>query len=161
MPSQSFSPVGSTSRASLVHRSVALPVSKHFEEHDATMAESITYNQIARRREATYCHIIAAEPAEPLAKQMVAAYPDRFTFHSTKWSKFSDGTDNIEIGGFYPRNLVSGDKHVLFIASFHKNDVTLSQFRVMICLLQSFIESLTVVLPYYPVGTIERVVRDG
>lgn len=30
-----------------------------------------------------------------------------------------------------------------------------------ITLLQSFIESLTVVLPYYPVGTMERVVTEG
>lgn len=78
-------------------------------------------------------------------------YPDRFTFHPTHWKKFPDGTDSIEIGGFTPRNLISGE-HVLFLASFHNNDVTLSQFQVMICLLQSFIESLTVVLPYSPVG---------
>lgn len=79
-------------------------------------------------------------------------YPDRFSFHPTKWNKFPDGTDNIEIGGFTPHNLISGE-HVLFLASFHNNDVTLSQFQVMICLLMSFIESLTVVLPYSPVGT--------
>ena len=59
--------------------------------------------------------------------------------------------DNIEIGGFTPHNLVSGE-HVLFLASFHSNDVTLSQFQVMITLLLSFIESMTVVLPYSPVG---------
>ena len=68
--------------------------------------------------------------------------------------------DNIEIGGFTPQNLVSGE-HVLFLASFHNNDVTLSQFQVMITLLLSFIESMTVVLPYSPVGTMERVVREG
>jgi phosphoribosylpyrophosphate synthetase len=49
----------------------------------------------------------------------------------------------------------------LFLANFANNDVTLSQFQVMICLLQSFIESLTVVLPYYPVGTMERVTKEG
>ena len=87
-------------------------------------------------------------------------HPDRFTYHPTKWEKFPDGTDNIEIGGFLPYNLLSGE-HVLFLASFHNNDVTLSQFQVIICLLQSFIESLTVVLPYYPVGTMERVTKEG
>ena len=87
-------------------------------------------------------------------------YPDRFTFHETSWNKFPDGTDNIEIGGFSPENLISGE-HVLFLASFHSNDVTLSQFQVMICLLQSFIESMTVVLPYSPVGTMERVTKEG
>lgn len=88
------------------------------------------------------------------------AHPDRFTYHPTKWGKFPDGTDNIEIGGFLPYNLLSGE-NVLFLASFANNDVTLSQFQVMICLLQSFIESLTVVLPYYPVGTMERVTKEG
>lgn len=47
------------------------------------------------------------------------------------------------------------------LASFHNNDVTLSQFSVMVSLLQSFIESLTVVLPFYPVGTMERVIEEG
>jgi hypothetical protein len=84
--------------------------------------------------------------------RLFQAYPDRFTYHPTTWGKFPDGTDSIEVGGFTPHNLLAGE-HVLFLASFHNNDVTLSQFQVIICLLQSFIESLTVVLPYYPVGT--------
>lgn len=55
-------------------------------------------------------------------------------------------------------NRLSGE-HCIFLASFHNNDVTLSQFSVMIAILQSFIESLTIILPFYPVGTMERVVR--
>lgn len=31
----------------------------------------------------------------------------------------------------------------------------------MVMLLQNFIQSLTVVLPFYPVGTMERVVKEG
>jgi hypothetical protein len=114
-------------------------------------AQRIVYNQQSRKREAIRYQIIAAEECEPLARRIEKAHPDRFTFHKTTWGKFPDGTDNIEIGGFYPQNVVSGE-HVLFLASFHNNDVTLSQFQVMIGLLQSFIESLTVVLPYSPVG---------
>lgn len=71
------------------------------------------------------------------------------TFSSPNPPRYA--SDNIEIGGFTPHNLVSGE-HVLFLASFHNNDVTLSQFQVMITLLLSFIESMTVVLPYSPVG---------
>lgn len=124
-------------------------------------AERIMYNQLARKREETRYQIIAAEACEALAIRMATKYPDRFTFHATEWSKFPDGTDNIEIGGFSsPRNVISGE-HVLFLASFHNNDVTLSQFQVMICLLLSFVESLTVVLPFSPVGTMERVTREG
>jgi len=104
--------------------------------------------------------IIAAAETEPLAKKMVEKFPNRFRFHPTVWGKFPDGTDKIEIGGFTPHNVISGE-HILFLASFHNNDVTLSQFQVMITLLQSFVASLTVVLPFYPVGTMERVVKEG
>uniref|UniRef100_A0A7S2I9D5 Phosphoribosyltransferase domain-containing protein n=1 Tax=Helicotheca tamesis TaxID=374047 RepID=A0A7S2I9D5_9STRA len=118
------------------------------------------WNQVSRKRQSKQYQIISAEACESMAKRMEEEYPDRFTFHPTKWGKFPDGTDNIEIGGFLPHNLLSGE-HVLFLASFHNNEVSLSQFQVMICLLQSFIESLTVVLPYYPVGTMDRVTKEG
>ena len=124
------------------------------------MAKRIMYNQQSRRRESIHYQIIAAEATESLARRMEETYPDRFTFHPSEWKKFPDGTDQIEIGGFHPQNLISGE-HVLFLASFHNNDVTLSQFQVLICLLQSFIESLTIVLPFSPVGTMERVTREG
>ncbi len=104
--------------------------------------------------------IIAAQSCEQLAKDLCDSSPDRFVFYKTAWGKFPDGTDNIEIGGFHPRNEISG-QHVLFLASFHNNDATLSQFQVMIFLLQSFIESLTIVLPFSPVGTMDRVFREG
>jgi ribose-phosphate pyrophosphokinase len=123
-------------------------------------AQRIKVKEQILRRESMRYQIIAAPDAELLAQKIVSMHPDRFTYHCTKWNKFNDGTDNIEIGGFYPQNVISGE-HVLFIACFHSNDATLSQFQVMICLLQSFIQSLTVVLPYYPVGTMERVVREG
>ena len=119
---------------------------------ETDVATRIKQREQVRRRESMRYQIIAAPDTEPLAKKIVAMHPDRFTYHATKWNKFSDGTDNIEVGGFYPQNVISGE-HILFIASFHSNDATLSQFQVMICLLQSFIQSLTVVLPYYPVGT--------
>ena len=127
---------------------------------DGEIAKKIMYNNHRKRRESMRYQIIAAPGCESLARRIEENYPDRFSFHGTKWNKFPDGTDNIEIGGFSPQNLISGE-HVLFLASFHNNDVTLSQFQVMICLLQSFIESLTVVLPYSPVGTMERVVKEG
>jgi hypothetical protein len=134
--------------------------SSNKDESSYDLAQRIMYNQQARKREEIRYQIIASEACESMAKRMSQQYPERFTFHPTTWGKFPDGTDNIEIGGFTPHNVISGE-HVLFLASFHNNDVTLSQFQVMICLLQSFIESLTIVLPFSPVGTMERVIREG
>ena len=56
--------------------------------------------------------------------------------------------------------MVAG-KDVIFLACLTSNDATLSQVSVLIVLLQSFIRSLTIVLPYYPVGTMERVDVEG
>ena len=115
-------------------------------------AEQKMYSQLKKERESIRYQILAAEAVEPLARRMAEKYPDRFTFHPTTWAKFPDGTDNIEIGGFSNRkNLISGER-VLFLGSFHSNDATLSQFQVMITLLQSFIGSLTVVLPVFACG---------
>ena len=91
--------------------------------------------------------LLAAEACEPMARRMAAEHPDRFKFHPTTWGKFPDGTDKIIIGGYTPTNELAGE-HVVLLCSFHNNDVTWSQFQVMIVLLQSFIESLTVVLPF-------------
>lgn len=113
-----------------------------------------------RTHTAARYQIIAAPEMEKLAQDIVELYPNRFMLHKTTWDKFPDGTDCIQIGGFTPKNRISGE-NVLFLASFHDNGATLSQFSVMITLLSSFITSLTVCLPYYPVGTMERVVIEG
>lgn len=93
------------------------------------LAHRIMYSQHSRNRQAMQYRIISAEACEEMAQRMVETYPDRFTSHKTHWDKFPDGTDNIELEGFSPYNLISGE-HVLFLASFHNNDVTLSQFQV-------------------------------
>jgi len=104
--------------------------------------------------------VFTAKVFEDLGKRLEVENPDRFKFLGIQWDKFPDGTDCLVIDGFSPENIIAGE-NVLFLASFHDNDVTLSQFSVLIVLLQSFIESLTIVLPFYPVGTMERVDREG
>mmetsp|Transcript_1442 Transcript_1442/g.3799 ORF Transcript_1442/g.3799 Transcript_1442/m.3799 type:complete len:344 (-) Transcript_1442:362-1393(-) len=104
--------------------------------------------------------LLAGPGCESMAAAIEALAPERFTYHTTVWDKFADGTDKIQIGGYQPQNVIAGS-HVLLLCSFHNNDVTLSQFSVMIVLLESFVESLTVVLPFYPVGTMERVTEEG
>lgn len=41
------------------------------------------------------------------------------------------------------------------------NDVTMSQFHVLTMLGESFVRSLTIVLPFFPTGTMERVAVEG
>lgn len=104
--------------------------------------------------------IIAAEPTEAWALSLAQQYPEIFRFHKTKWGKFPDGTDEIVLGGYNPENLIRGS-HVIFLGCFECNSATLTQLYACIALLESLIESLTIVLPYYPTGTMERVVTEG
>lgn len=127
---------------------------KYFKANEE---ESIEHRKMLEQRR---YQVIAAEACEDLAVALEERFPARFRFHPTLWEKFPDGTDRIHVGGFQPHNVMAGE-HVLFLASFHNNDVTLSQIQVLIMLLQNFIRSLTIVLPYFPTGTMERVTREG
>lgn len=84
-------------------------------------------------------YLVFAESSQlTLAKNLCDKNPSRFRLLPISWNKYPDGTDNISISGYHPKNEIAGE-HILFFASFHNNDVTLSQFSVMIVLLQSFI----------------------
>ena len=126
----------------------------------STMNLNETWSQYFNKNQHIKYQIIAAPGMETMAETIVTMYPNRFLYHKTIWGKFPDGTDNIMIGGFQPVNRIAGE-NVLMLASFNNNSTTLTQLLVMVTLLQSFIESLTVVLPFYPVGTMERVSREG
>jgi len=104
--------------------------------------------------------IIAAPGMEEFAKRLIKSDPNRFQYFETSWNKFPDGTDNIFVGGFSPKNHIA-DSNLLFLASFNNNDVTLSQYHVLTMLSESFLDSLTILLPFYPCGTMERVMKEG
>jgi phosphoribosylpyrophosphate synthetase len=124
--------------------------------------------------------VIAGPGCEGRAERLTALAPKRFTYFPTAWDKFGDDTDFIELGGYTPTNrycfrfplfflilieiyllLSITGNHVLFLASFHNNDVALSQLHAMVVLLESVVESFTVCLPFYPYGTMERVIKEG
>jgi len=120
---------------------------------------SPTWQSYFRNKDSKY-QIIAAPGMEAMALRIVEQHPGRFLYHETQWGKFPDGTDNIMLGGFQPVNHIAGE-HVLMLATFTNNSTTLTQLTVMVTLLQSFVESLTVVLPFYPVGTMTTVIKEG
>jgi phosphoribosylpyrophosphate synthetase len=104
--------------------------------------------------------LLAGPGLDDWADALLREQPERFHYRPSKWEKFPDGTDHILLGGFKPRNEVRGS-HVLFLASFANNDVTLAQYHALVALCESFVESLTIVLPYFPTGTMERVETEG
>ena len=51
--------------------------------------------------------------------------------------------------------------HIFFLAAFDDNGSFLSQLNLLVMLCESFIQSLTIYMPYYPVGTMERTLKEG
>mmetsp|Transcript_9866 Transcript_9866/g.29800 ORF Transcript_9866/g.29800 Transcript_9866/m.29800 type:complete len:149 (-) Transcript_9866:811-1257(-) len=123
-------PPGGTSQPSSGTRSPISPFDMH-----AAMREHTAYN------------VLCAPPFESMAKRLEDLHPHRFAYRPTTWKKFSDSNmDNIELGGYTPVNRIRRS-NVLFFASFHDNDAILSQFQALVCLCESFVQSLTIVLP--------------
>lgn len=105
--------------------------------------------------------VLGAPETERWAEELVRlGGSERFQYCATQWENFADGTDKIFLGGFQPQNKVRGS-HVLFLACFASNSVTLTQYYALVAIAESFVESLTILLPYYPTGTMERVLVEG
>ena len=104
--------------------------------------------------------VLAGPGQEAVAERLVTLDPQHFAYYPSVFGKFPDQTDNIELGGFTPINRIRGG-HILFIASFHNNDVSMSQFHALIALCESFVASLTILLPFLPTATMERVTKEG
>ena len=80
----------------------------------------------------------------------------KLTPYSTSWGMFNDGTDDIKIEGMQSPSHFLG-KHIIFVASFSDNAATMSQFHMITYLCECFVSTLTILLPYYSTGTMERV----
>jgi len=106
-------------------------------------------------------NVIAWKSQTNLAKQICKMYPQLFRYLPTSWGKFSDSRmDHIVQSGYTPVNVVRRS-HILFLAAFDDNGSFLSQLNLLVMLCESFISSLTIYMPYYPVGTMERVLKEG
>ena len=90
-----------------------------------------------------------------LQPQRVAPVPD-FT-----WARpcrcFSDGFPNL----FVRDALDIRSRHVAFLGSFHEPATIFEQVSVIYQLPRLFIGSFTLVLPFFPTGTLERVEAEG
>jgi phosphoribosylpyrophosphate synthetase len=67
--------------------------------------------------------------------------------------KFADGFPDL----FVEDALSIRNRHVAFLASFHNPSVIFEQISVIYALPRLFVGSFTLVLPFFPTGTLERV----
>ena len=93
---------------------------------------------------------------ETLAQQVVATGAN-VELGAISWDKFADGFPNL-----FVRDAESlRDRHVAFLASFHHPDVIFEQLSIIYALPRMFVGRFSLVLPYFPTGTLERVEDEG
>ncbi|XP_047157047.1 ribose-phosphate pyrophosphokinase 4-like [Vigna umbellata] len=96
--------------------------------------------------------------AETMAlAEKIAADSDAIELRTISWGKFPDGFPNI----FIPNAQGIRGMHVAFLASFSSPAVIFEQIPVIYALPKLFIASFTLVLPFFPTGTSERMEDEG
>ncbi|KAL4193770.1 hypothetical protein AMTRI_Chr06g178520 [Amborella trichopoda] len=95
--------------------------------------------------------------AEELARNVAAAHPDCIHLQSINWRSFDDGFPNLFINNAHD---IRG-RHVAFLASFSSPAVIFEQLSVIFALPRLFVASFTLVLPFFPTGSFERMEEEG
>ncbi|KAE9607071.1 hypothetical protein Lal_00026373 [Lupinus albus] len=89
--------------------------------------------------------------------EKIAAETDAIELRTISWGKFPDGFPNI----FIPNAQGIRGKHVAFLASFSSPAVIFEQIPVIYALPKLFVASFSLVLPFFPTGTSERMEDEG
>uniref|UniRef100_A0A0E0C7E1 Phosphoribosyltransferase domain-containing protein n=1 Tax=Oryza meridionalis TaxID=40149 RepID=A0A0E0C7E1_9ORYZ len=96
------------------------------------------------------------EEMRELAQQVVARNDD-IELRSISWRTFADGFPNLFISNAHT---IRG-RHVAFLASFSSPSVIFEQLSIIYALPKLFISSFTLILPFFPTGTSERMEDEG
>ncbi|KAI0488014.1 hypothetical protein KFK09_027837 [Dendrobium nobile] len=101
-------------------------------------------------------HLFHCAEAEELARK-VAEQSDAIQLRSIAWRNFDDGFPNLFINDAHG---IRG-QHVAFLASFSSPAVIFEQISAIFALPKLFIASFTLVLPFFPTGSFERMEEEG
>ncbi|CAN4114252.1 unnamed protein product [Withania somnifera] len=89
--------------------------------------------------------------------ERIASQSDAIELRSITWRTFEDGFPNLFISNAHG---IRG-QHVAFLASFSSPGVIFEQLSVIYALPKLFVSSFTLVLPFFPTGTSERMEDEG
>jgi len=92
-----------------------------------------------------------------LARAISEAGGDRIKLGAISWKTFRDGYPDL----FVEDAEAIRDRHVAFLASFHSPEVIFEQLSIIYALPKMFVASFSLVLPFFPTGTLERVEDEG
>jgi len=99
------------------------------------------------------------ESCEPLAKSLISLpNANQFiTMGNIMWKTFEDGFPNIMISDVQSIR----SRHCIILLDFLNLEKIFAQLSVLYAIPRYYIRSLTVVLPYFPTGTMERIDEEG
>ncbi|XP_075089273.1 ribose-phosphate pyrophosphokinase 3, mitochondrial isoform X2 [Nicotiana tabacum] len=89
--------------------------------------------------------------------ERIASQSDAIELRSITWRTFEDGFPNLFISNAHG---IRG-QHAAFLASFSSPGVIFEQLSVIYALPKLFVSSFTLVLPFFPTGTSERMEDEG
>ncbi|KAL2543270.1 Ribose-phosphate pyrophosphokinase 3 [Abeliophyllum distichum] len=89
--------------------------------------------------------------------ERIASESDSIELRGITWRTFEDGFPNLFISNAHG---IRG-QHVAFLASFSSPGVIFEQLSVIYALPKLFVSSFTLVLPFFPTGTYERMEEEG
>lgn len=92
-----------------------------------------------------------------LAKRIVSCSDSSVELAEISWKHFADGFPNL----FVKDAIRIRNRHVAFLANFDCPGVIFEQISIIYQLPRLFVASFTLVLPYFPTGTAERVEAEG
>eukprot|EP00252_Welwitschia_mirabilis_P010517 TRINITY_DN2382_c0_g1_i4.p1 TRINITY_DN2382_c0_g1~~TRINITY_DN2382_c0_g1_i4.p1 ORF type:complete len:264 (+),score=44.46 TRINITY_DN2382_c0_g1_i4:264-1055(+) len=87
----------------------------------------------------------------------IASLSDSIHLCSITWRNFADGFPNL----FIPNAHGIRGQHVAFLASFSSPAVIFEQLSIIYALPRMFVSSFTLVLPFFPTGSFERMEEEG
>jgi len=98
------------------------------------------------------------ESNEPLAKSLVSLPSAKFiSMGNIMWKTFEDGFPNIMIKDVHSLR----GKHCIVLLDFLNLEKIFAQLSVIYALPRYYARSLTLVLSYFPTGTMERIDEEG
>ncbi|GJN17814.1 hypothetical protein PR202_gb04912 [Eleusine coracana subsp. coracana] len=98
------------------------------------------------------------EEMRELAEQVVACNDD-IELGPVSWRTFADGFPNLFI--LNADTIQSESRHAAFLASFSSPSVIFEQLSIIYALPKLSISSFTLILPFFPTGTFERMEDEG
>lgn len=122
----------------------------------AFMASMASISSFTRDRTKKSVCLFYCEEMEELAKK-VASESDSIELRNISWKAFEDGFPNLFISNAHG---IRG-QHVAFLASFSSPGVIFEQLSIIYALPRLFISSFTLILPFFPTGTSERMEDEG